>query len=325
MSTCFSQLLEIIGNIFDAHSVVLFVPNGEEQVVLDGFSLSRHLNMQARVKPGQGLVGWVARENKPLLVKSFDQKNQFLGYYSPGQESSIKAFMACPLPGERGVLCLDTKKSYALSTKDQKIFSQFARLLSDMRGDLANRECDSRESALAQAQGKLHGLRETHPRWSDFLKHYLRIVAEAAEFEFCLLAARDECGQNYFLEGWNRDFFPVQDMNRRRFPMGSGLVGWLFKNYQRIMIERRAEDGVPIPLFAKDSAGPEIRTAICLPLVIHKKTRGVLALVDRRSFDPGQDLGHFLLMAADHMALLLENLYLRNRLAGKRPQPHSTD
>ena len=314
LNNCFDQILAIIGNIFDAYSVALFLPDEKSFFLAAGFSLGNELMFGTHINPGQGLVGWVLKEDKPILVNSFDQKNNVLGYYQQGREKDIKAFMAIPMPAGLGVLCLDSKKTYSFNTKDQKILTQFTKLISDLAGDISRYSSGRQKFNFYKALCTIQAMREKQPRWSGFLNSLLVLVSEVTGFEYCFFAVRDEFGAHYFVEGKNKKILQSDNIEKIKFKIGSGLVGWMFKNYQPIFVQERDKDGTAIPLFAKDIPAPEFKTSICIPLVVHKKTRGLLVLADLQSRNVDEGLEQFMMAVADYLALFLENLYLKNRL-----------
>ena len=127
-SNCIKSTLAIITAVFDAYSVVLFLPDAEEDCKLASFlSFSDCILPPEEAKPGN-LVKWITSNNEPLLVPNFDHRKSRLGYYQPGEDAYIKAFMGCPVPGG-GVLCVDSKRQYSFSNKDYKILQLFAELV----------------------------------------------------------------------------------------------------------------------------------------------------------------------------------------------------
>ena len=57
-------------NVFDAYSAVLFLPGADGDVcrAAASFSLGDALDREVAIAPGMGLVGWIIRESKPLLI-----------------------------------------------------------------------------------------------------------------------------------------------------------------------------------------------------------------------------------------------------------------
>ncbi|WP_029895181.1 GAF domain-containing protein [Desulfohalovibrio reitneri] len=310
--TC-QHLLGIICNVFDAHSAVLFLPEGKEEFGLQAFfSLSDRVRCGARIAPGQGLAGWIIRNRKPLLINNFDQKRGVLGYYEPGEEASIRAFMGCPLDNGEGALCLDSKRTYSFSDKDQKILHQFAQLISGFNRDICRMQSDFEQHRYYRALETIFALREKHLRWSSFLESLLGILAETTGMGCCFLAVRDDTGSGYFLEGATCDPFQG-NVERNAFSMNSGTIGWVFKHNSPVFAGGR-EKASKTALFGKEVATAPFNSLTCLPLLVHKKTRGVLVLADERPRCVDDGLRTFLEMAASNVSLFLENLYLKNRL-----------
>ena len=117
-------------NVFDAYSAVLFLPEagGPNCRAVATFSLGDALDREVTIAPGQGLVGWIIREGKPLCIGNFDRRRGVLGYYRGGEEERIRAFMGYPVAATGGALCLDSRKTYTFGEKELKILSQFAEL-----------------------------------------------------------------------------------------------------------------------------------------------------------------------------------------------------
>ncbi len=323
---CLRHLLSIIANTFDAYSAVLFLADAPDQFrVASFFSLGDDVVLDARVVPGQGLVGWVLRNNQPLLVNNYELQGESLGYYSKGGEAVVKAFMGCPLRDGQGALCVDSKKSYSFSTKDQKILHQFTDFIAMLQVDTSRTEINKKDFRYYRALQQLQELRKRFPLWSSYLKHFLRILAQTTEIQHVMFAARDEYGQNFFLEGWTESV-PLTPLTRDlSFPIGSGLVGWVFKNDTAVFVADNESGHTGTSLFARDLLPSLVmHTVICLPLTVHKKTRAVLLLADAATKDPSPEMRNFLHLITEYLEFFLENLYLRNqvvKLKGLLPPP----
>lgn len=309
------RLLESIGSVFDAYSVVLFCTDGSAYELVSSFSLGDRIKPGLRLESGYGLVGWILKHNKPLLVDKFDQKNALLGYYGPEQIEQVKVFLGCPLPGGQGALCMDSKKTYAFTDKDQRILALFAEVVVAILADLNMASLSSQDQKFYQFLQLLYALREKHPKWSDFLDKYLHFLAQASGYAHAFLVVSDEWGDNYLLEGCNTPLAPAEyRLEQQSFSTGSGLLGWVFKKNQPIFLGDGKHDMGHIPIFGREIAGLTLNTVLAFPLKVYTRCRGVLILADRESLVIGEDVRAFAKMAADYLALFLENLYLKNRL-----------
>lgn len=313
----YEQLLAIVGNVFDAYSAVLFLPDAEGGTcrAAAAFSLGDALDRDAAIAPGMGLVGWIIREGKPLLISNFDQRRGVLGYYRGGEEERIRAFMGYPVAATGGALCLDSRKTYTFGDKDLKILSQFAELAGNHLARSREVETSLVEHGFYQCLRLIATLHKTHPKWTAFRDGLLGLLSRTTGFQYCLLTVRDESGRSYYLEGASESPFPGGRNGPQRFSVGQGLVGWVFKNQAPVYSGEKDESGTTgLPLFGLDVAAGEFKSVICLPIRFSRLTRGVLTLADRRPLPVTEELKAFVAMVAENLALFLENLHLRTRL-----------
>ncbi|MDR2160529.1 MAG: GAF domain-containing protein [Desulfovibrio sp.] len=312
----FDRILGILCSVLDAYSAVLFLrtdsrKSGEEALSMaSSFSLGNKLNQRARIREGQGLVGWIFRTREPLLVSNFDQRQSYLGYYEDGEEQSVKAFMGCALASGNGVLCVDSKRQYSFSEKDQKLLHLFSGLLGQVQAETrGGREKEVAVSYYA-ALRSIYTLRRQYARWADFLRHFLNLMASATGFAYCVLCTRDPGGGSYSVEGENLPLLLKKDRSAPSFPLTHGMVGWVFRNASPVLSD--GPDGAPdTPLLGMDQDLPHFPTVMVQPLLIQRKTRGVLCLAHDALVDIGEPTKDFVRMASEHLALFLENLYVK--------------
>jgi transcriptional regulator with GAF, ATPase, and Fis domain len=124
----------------------------------------------------------------------------------------------------------------------------------------------------------------------------------------------DVWGDNYLLEGSNKPFMPETVSARQSFSTGSGLLGWVFKKNTAVLFGDGKSELGRTPLFGRDFPAPALNTLLALPLKVHRRCRGVLVFGDRESRVIDEETRTFASMAADYLALFLENLYLKNKV-----------
>lgn len=315
------QVLSIICSVFDAHSAVLFLPEEEGDAcrLADAFTLGEAIPQEVVIRPGGSLVGWIISTRTPMLEPNLDQlrSNLNLGYYDDGVEASIKAFMGCPVPGG-GALCVDSKRQYSFSDKDQKILQLFAELIARLQVSRGGQELSGDIPRYFAELGVIQDLRFRYRRWPRFLENFLRTVRDATGFDYCAFASIEASGDRYCVEAESARLL-LTDGAPLCLPVGSGIVGMAFLNDQPVFAE--SSGGNPVSaLFGKVEGMPEFQTAVCLPVVVNKSTRGVLCLAHTESAEINEGMRSFVRQAVDHLALFLENLYLRTRLMGMLPR-----
>ena len=312
-TTCYERILGIVCSVFDAYSAVLIMPNGSKQgfAVSGSFSLGDMINKEAIFSGGKGLVGWILQNESPMLVNDFDTRQYNLGYYSQNEEAKIKAFMGVPLKNGTGVLCLDSKRQYSFSSKDQKILQLFAELVYEVHSRSFVVEEQVNMAQQYHCLQVIYSLRKHLKKWDSFLTKFLALLSETSRFEYCSFASRDEAGQSYYVEG---ESYSLLQGDEEGIPYGSGLVGWVFKNSTPFFVEGDEAKSQTSPLYGKKKGVPQFVSVICIPLEIGGITRGVLTLASETSKVIPEELKTFCQMASEHLALFLENLYLRSKL-----------
>ncbi len=335
-SATHTQLLAIICSIFDAYSATLYLPSQREGKdgrdahdtisedsskkcgLVAAFSLGDADAFNKEIAEGQGLAGWILRDKKPLVVANYDQHQSNLGYHAENGEAHIKAFMGCPVPSG-GVLCVDSKRQYSFSDKDSKILQLFADLISregvdgqdSIQGDIA--------SYFAQ-MGIVQGLRFQHKRWPLFLQNFLQTVARATRYDYCAFASIDADESSYYIEGESRLFLP-QGYEKAHLPLNSGMVGWVLRDgRQPVFHDGLNSSTASFQPFGKIESFPTFQSGICVPVIVNKSARGVLCLAHAQPREIDEALRSFVHQCVDHLALFLENLYLKSRLNNLMPQ-----
>jgi len=311
-------LLSIICSVYEAHSAVLFLPrnpgepsgSNEEFVLAGKFSLGDKIIEDVAIRPGMGLVGWVLKNRQSMKLNTFDQNRSRIGYYDPKEEAQIKAFMGCPLPDGRGALCLDSQRTHSFTETDQKLLHLFATLVHDLHVRHEETRDGLCQGQYFQTLQTIMNLSQEEKRWGPFLERFLNLLSEGTGFEHAFLAVRNPEGNAYSLEGANLPL--LREDPATLFPLGSGLVGWVFKNGKALY---SGDTAMPVsPLFGKSKGHPSIRRVICEPLTIQHETRAVLGLAKEGEVRFSDELKNFVSLSAGHLALFLENLYLKSRV-----------
>lgn len=314
----YTHTLGTLCSVLDAYSTVLFLaepgPKGEVVHRLAGkFSLGDYIDPAAIIEPGKGLVGWIAKNNAPLLVPNFDQRKNHLGYYRENEELRIKAFMGCALPNGSGVLCVDSKRQYSFSDKDQKLLHLFAQMIAEQSVR------DGRGKALYtvrkyyDALKSVYTLRRRHSRWGDFLQEFLALMAVSAGCDYAVFCYNDLKTGEYVIEGENAPIVWKPKTQPPSFSVNGGTIGWVCRNGEPLF--SNSPSGMPeSSLFGRGGITPQFQTVMALPIRMQKKTRGVLCLAKETPLEITQDMRDFVLMASEHLSLFLENLYIKCRM-----------
>lgn len=112
----------LIFNVYEAFSVVLFLKEGEYLKCISYASFANSFDKNKSVPIEGSLPGWVIKHNEPLIIPNFDKDENALGYY--GNPEGIKSFMGFPME-DIGVIVVDSKKKWVFTDKEKKILNSF--------------------------------------------------------------------------------------------------------------------------------------------------------------------------------------------------------
>lgn len=320
-STVESHILCIVSSVFDAYSAVLFLPaeDGDGFRLAASFSLGDFIITDENFRPEKGLISWLLRTHEPLRLTNFDREKNTLGYYYREEEVGIKAFMAFPI-ATGGVLCVDSKREYSFSEKDQKMLHLFADLIAGMQKEKGRSIIAGNIPRYFVEFNVLRELRNKYKRWPQYILNFVRTLAEATGFDYCAFASTDGNGEVYKVECETRPIL-LDGGQSVLLPLGSGLTGWVFRNEQPVFAG--AMEAAPATmLFGKQVEMPDFQAAVCLPVTVSRSTRAVICLAHMEPLEIDEAMRSFLLQCVDHLGMHLENLYLQTRLNHLLPQAH---
>lgn len=223
----FRSLVELVRRSLGPNSCILWVSQ-EDGLVPVEFSSEDPACTPAPQGFKEGLLGWVAREGRPILIPDFFQDLQVLGYY--GGPSPIRSFLAVPLRlGDQilGVLSVDSKEREAFGEPQKLVLEAAAHTLSLLvdllRGYEAKHQEALRYSAIADLSSSL--LRRV--KFGEVIESTFQVVKgifESDRVGFAHVDTAREKGRVVAISGW-----PGMESGYE-FELSDGLVGWVAKH-----------------------------------------------------------------------------------------------
>jgi Nif-specific regulatory protein len=132
LDTLLHLILNTVTRLFqaDGSSLLLVDPFSQELVFYMPFDRDPEQVKAIRLKPGQGVAGWVAAHRRPLLVNDAPRDPRFFSKVDTSTGFRTESILAAPLPdGDRilGVIeVLNTKKNKRFEPQDLDLLTAFA-------------------------------------------------------------------------------------------------------------------------------------------------------------------------------------------------------
>ncbi len=186
------EIIKLTSNTMGAFTAALFLVKGEKLIALAHHSLSPNFIYPLVIPMENGGILTLALEQEAFFLDGLDQKAYDIPYYR--NEEEIKAFMAVRLSGGKGILMVDSNKSYALTEKHHKLLAHFAQLtdmLLERARDLRGRLLYSSKYLMVEEM-----LRHLHPPTSsrEKLQEGFASVMETMKVEEAMVVSQE--GQN---------------------------------------------------------------------------------------------------------------------------------
>ena len=267
-SNLLSHLIDLIGNVADAHTTALFGLTKDKLVMREHFTLSRHLNRDIVIKIGEGPIGLAAQTLKPQLIEHID--SDIGGIYK--KPENLKGFLAVPVVAEGllGVLIIDTKESYQISIKLQKTLLNFAEQIAWHLHQEKHRTITNDMPNLQELNSYCKFLAES-PNRSSVADRLIQIPAAIISFKSIAVIWFEENQKEGRIIG-HRGF--THDLSETVVHFGKGLVGSCAKNRSPLLLRFNLERKTI--LFSEDEKTEDLSSAVALPIQLNETLYGVL-------------------------------------------------
>ncbi|MBI2159533.1 MAG: GAF domain-containing protein, partial [Candidatus Rokubacteria bacterium] len=231
-----------------------------------------------RLKPGEGLIGWVMDQREPLVLEDV-QSDPRLRNREWAEAERLRSFLGVPILLEDAPIGI-----LACATRERRVFSA---------ADVALAQLLAQPAAVAILNARLYEEARARARQIEILHETARAIATERDPDRLLQriveSARASIGARYgalavFREdGSIRQFFtagltPEESARAGPSPQGRGLLGAVFRQSQAV----RLDDLTMHPAFSGFPPGhPRMRSLLGVPLGLRGETIGALYLAEK--------------------------------------------
>lgn len=304
-----TEAIELLADITEAFTAALFLaqPGADGLLPVAWHTLSRRFKTTEPIKPGQGLVGYVAKHGTMVDVDRYQQSSDATGLYS--EDEGIKAFLAMPV-GDNGVLVLDTKKRAVFGEREKKIVRDFAKFFANL---VSHQDTCSREAMYGRILDLLYDVENASLNFND-PREFNRAVLDAGR-RYCGLSMGMLC----LLHPGRRQFTveavdgpSMSTLRGRSFPVSQGLVGWVLREAKPLCHNRVKPLKGKSYLVSPDEQVRGYNAFLGVPLLAWRRLTGVWAfagnterMVDEEELRALQLAGHRVAATIEHCGVNL--------------------
>lgn len=291
------ELTRLVGNVMDAYTAAFFEVDVQMRTLRlkSVHSLSRCVLSNAIIHYGEGIIGWVAQEEKTAYIPTYEREKDELHYYSAKED--IKSLLAVPiLKGDLliGVLAIDSKRSYIFTPKEQKLLTEFAYLFSRIIDNSTVQHLLQTESEnfnflvnFSEQLSKADSLQLL----LNLLKNFASRIARYDSFVIALrlnkLDKLDEKGEKREMGSVERMFrielasgYKQALLDRFTFSPKDSFSEIIVQNRSPLLIPRRKNEGHGY-IFAPNEPRQEVRSFMGSPLIFKGEVLGLICFVSQ--------------------------------------------
>lgn len=231
----------------------------------------------------EGLPALIFKEKKSLLENSLPESDGLLPYHDP--ETKVRSFIGVPLMYNDfliGVLCADSDIQGAFSNDDLKILESFSTLMSIQlacSNKLYEYETENRTTKMLydftrQIQ-ETQSLKDLWQQLSIALKSVFKadsvIIAERAGKSTAKITFGSE----------NNGVYPAGEV----FPNNEGLLGWVLRKNECILIEDFSSKENYIPRMSlNETPVTQFKSMLAVPVVLDGDAQMVVSIESKKAF-----------------------------------------
>jgi signal transduction protein with GAF and PtsI domain len=274
-----NEIIQLISNVTEAFTTALFLfHSSPNKLKLSCYhSLSLNINPETSLQIGDSLIGWVAKNQRPVNIAQFDRDTRNLKFYL--RDEKIKSFLAVPV-GELGVLCIDSKRNYVFTDKDQKILLGFASLIFRILQAQGLARQESQERSILDFFNQISALSNGKQDLNQYYKRSLNYCRLFSNTEVGFLVLVPKKGDSYKIVA--SDGSLTAPLKKTVLSSDMGLTGWVIRENKPLIRRVMKPLTHKSYIFFPNDPCMNFQSYIGVPLCFFGKLYGVMNLVGYR-------------------------------------------
>ncbi|MBF0475010.1 MAG: GAF domain-containing protein [Deltaproteobacteria bacterium] len=299
------EIIKLLADVIEARSVLLFLYRKEESALTlaAAQSSSKNLDHQVKLAPGDGVVGWVLKNEKPLNLATFERDEQALRYYSKREETG--SILAVPLGRPRGVLLADSPTKHFFTERHFRLLEQFSDMICRV---LRHHQVSQRGRLYADLLDLVYRMDHLPMSFNDLNTYFGALLRMGLEFsgqDLVFMTLLNSDGRTYRIELSDGRLTPKTRIDGDH-PVEKGMVGRVMsKGTSLVMKKTNFNRSMSYAFSPKDNLN-EFKSFIGLPITNGDNIRGAVCFLGLQEGAWEPDRIHVLSMLVKRISHALE-------------------
>lgn len=310
LDTILRDLLDAVRAAIPSENALLFMADsGGESLYLRVRSGGPDVQEECAVQFGQGLVGWVAKERRPLVVAENPRGLSYLR-----DDSGAGSFVAAPiLNGSflEGVIALDSKVEGMFGEPEKEALVRFAEVALYL---LRNARAYQQVDLSAKNFAALHRISAEVSSTLDvktIIEKLAELAREVVPYDYLTISFTEGEDAVVFktLRGYEGVETPLGPV-----PLAGSLMGWIVENRSTLCFTELDQRADRLPIFPAKELRGECRSFLGIPFMSQDKVLGVFTVAMRTSGSISAYQQHTLSIIANQVAVNIANARLHQMM-----------
>lgn len=304
--------LQLIKQVLVTNTVVLLFINYSKKEFSIRHRVTKHpesLIPQNTFDLSKGLPGLVLRNRQALIENHLPPGQEIIPYYRTN-DNPARSFAAVPVYYKDfifGILCIDSDVEEAFSNDDLDILKNFGNLISiQLFGSNKLYEYEAENwlaNTLFEVSQQMNQLASVDQLWNYLMKKIPDII---------------QCDRLSISEKLNDTTAQIVQINGgignlknyRQFSLNEGIVGWVIRKNQPLLVEDFSNKENYVPrFFSQETPAAEYLSLLALPITSGKNVLGAICLESFKPKNFKEQHKRILLTICNHAA----TIYLTNQ------------
>jgi signal transduction histidine kinase len=309
LPTIMAEMTRLMG----AERSTLYIYDKENQELWSKVLLGDGLK-EIRLHVGHGIAGWVAEHREAVLIKDAYDDDRFNPEFDKKSGFRTRSILCIPVMDPEnaediiGVIQVLNKTSGHFGNEDLGLLEVIA---TQVAIGLKNSELYSKlqnKAAEINLLYQLERLFSEAEKLEDIFDRAIELISQSLQAEAgSIILHTSNKDFLYFKAAYGEKSAAIKQL---RLPKDKGIVGWVVKNDEPLIVNSPAEDSRFNPDIAEKIDFPA-RSIICFPLRINNKVVGAVEIINKLDGDFGKSDLILLELISGQIARAVEIVELR--------------
>ena len=305
------EIVKIVTEMTAADSVFIYLFDEKTGNLVLTASKSPHKKELGRInlKIGEGITGWVARENKPVAIKKNACHDPRFKRFDILAEDKYEAFLSVPIvyKGKTiGVVNVQHKNPHEYASATVNLMTTIAKQVGGVIEHARLYEETKNKAAQFDSLIKVSQTITSERYLDEILNLIVVVTAEMLNSQICSIMLLDERGEDLFIKATQS--LSEEYKSKPNVKVNSSISGEVIKTKKSITVyDVREEERY----FYRDLARRENLTSmLAVPMIVKEKAIGVINVYTKTPHSFSKEEIDVLQMVANQAAVAVENTKL---------------